>query len=96
MLNYIFLTSFSVQDGDTALHVASGMGHKDTVEVLVQKGAQLDSKNNVSIMIIYFKVLGEKYIINTSYYGNNVFIILWPKTRNNELTNHIGLGQFPR
>ena len=37
------------------------MGYKDTVEVLVQKGAQVDSKNNVSIMIIYFKVLGEKY-----------------------------------
>ena len=52
---------FSVQHGDTALHLVSRMGNKDTVEVLVQKGAQLDSKNNVSIMIIYFKVLGEKY-----------------------------------
>ena len=42
----------SVQDGNTALHLASLRGHKDTVELLVQKGAQVDSKNNVSISFL--------------------------------------------
>ena len=46
------LSLLSVQDGDTALHWASYNGHKDTVELLVQKGAQVDSKNNVSIFFL--------------------------------------------
>ena len=46
------ISILSVQDGNTALHWASLKGHKDTVEVLVQKGAQVDSKNNVSISFL--------------------------------------------
>ena len=36
----------------------------------MQKGAQLDSKNNVSVMINYFKVLGEKYTFYNYYHSN--------------------------
>ena len=53
----VIISLLSVQDGDTALHQASFWGYKDTVELLVQKGAQVDSKNNVSIFIL-------RYILN--------------------------------
>ena len=39
---------FSSQDGQTALHHASSNGHTDVVKLLVDSGAQLDHKDNVS------------------------------------------------
>ena len=50
----VITSLLSVQNGNTALHQASLMGHKDTVELLVQKGAQVDSKNNGSIFILRY------------------------------------------
>ena len=35
------------QDGATALVLAAERGHKDTVELLVERGANLEAKNNV-------------------------------------------------
>ena len=37
-----------IQGGNTALHWASFGGHKDTVKLLVLKGAKVDSQNDVS------------------------------------------------
>ena len=37
-----------IQGGCTALHRASFGGHKDTVKLLLLKGAQVDSQDNVS------------------------------------------------
>ena len=41
-------TIYSSQDGQTALHYASRSGHTDVVKLLVESGAQLDNKDNVS------------------------------------------------
>ena len=41
-----------IQDGDTALHQASREGHRDTVELLLLKGAQVDFQNNVSMCVL--------------------------------------------
>ena len=41
-----------IQLGNTALHDASSEGHTDTVELLLLKGAQVDSRNNVSSVCI--------------------------------------------
>ena len=40
-----------IQRGDTALHKASGRSHGDTVKLLILKGAQVDSQNNVSMCV---------------------------------------------
>ena len=48
-VNYCCLPT---QDGDTALHEASRMGHTETVELLLLKGAQVDSRNKVSSVCI--------------------------------------------
>lgn len=36
------------QDGDTALHLAAREGHTAMVDLLLLKGAQVDSRNDVS------------------------------------------------
>ena len=36
------------QDGSTALVLAAWSGHKDTVELLLDRGADLEAKNGVS------------------------------------------------
>ena len=38
-----------IQHGETALRQASRGGHGDTVELLLLKGAQVDSQDKVSI-----------------------------------------------
>ena len=40
------------QNGNTALHGASSEGHKDTVELLLLRGAQVDSQDNVSMCVL--------------------------------------------
>ena len=40
--------SLYVQEGFTALHLASGSGHVTTVQLLVEAGASLDVQTNVS------------------------------------------------
>ena len=39
---------FSSQGGWTALHLASSIGHTDVVKLLVDSGAQIDNKSEVS------------------------------------------------
>ena len=43
------LTSFIIQDGDTALHGAASRGHTKVVRLLIQSGATLDALNKVYI-----------------------------------------------
>ena len=56
------------------------MGHKDTVELLVQKGAQVDSKNNVSTCIIFILRSIEKctfiYTIVVTVISDNFPVVL--------------------
>ena len=40
------------QDGDTALHWAVGHGHCDCAQLLIQAGAVVDIKNNVSTLYV--------------------------------------------
>ena len=40
------------QNGNTALHGASIEGQTDTVDLLLLKGAQVDSQDNVSICVL--------------------------------------------
>ena len=49
------------------------MGHKDTVELLVQKGAQVDSKAIVSILFILRYL--EKSILLYNYYHSSFALV---------------------
>jgi len=40
-------TLFGVQDGDTALMMASARGHIDVVKLLLDKGAKINKRNRV-------------------------------------------------
>ena len=42
------MNNVSSQRGRTALHLASSHGHTDVVKLLVDCGAQIDNKDNVS------------------------------------------------
>ena len=44
----LLLTHVLIQDGSTALHVASALGQLDVVRVLIEKGATVDYKDKVS------------------------------------------------
>ena len=48
----LFTNFYCNQDGDTAMMVAAGNGHKDIVEYLVGQGADKDTKNNVSTYLV--------------------------------------------
>jgi len=39
------LTPFLHRDGYSALHLAAGVGHLETVQALVEKGATVNAKN---------------------------------------------------
>ena len=41
------------QDGFTALHQAVRNGHYDSVQLLIQAGAVVDSKDNVSTLYVH-------------------------------------------
>ena len=43
----------SLQSGKTPLHTAAWRGHTGAVTVLLERGAALDAKNNVSIYFLY-------------------------------------------
>ena len=44
----LLLTHALIQDGSTALHVASGCGQSDVAYVLIEKGATIDQEDKVS------------------------------------------------
>ena len=41
-------SAFELQDGKTALHWAAVKGHKDVAALLLDRGAAVDAKTNVS------------------------------------------------
>ena len=45
----VSINNVSLQFGQTALHRASSSGHTGVVKLLVESGAQVDNKTNVSI-----------------------------------------------
>ena len=48
-LLHFVLTGPLMQKGDTALHVASGFGQIDVVQVLITRGATVDIQNKVRL-----------------------------------------------
>lgn len=44
-----------MQNQATALHLASGKGHYDVAQLLLEKGAKLNAKMDVSIIIHILK-----------------------------------------
>ena len=51
VMNYVL--HHSLQDGVTPLIAASHEGHKDTVEVLLNHGAEVDLPDKVSVSVSY-------------------------------------------
>lgn len=51
----VALTLFSVQKGNTALHIASLAGQKEVVQLLVKRGADVNSQSQVQSqnMLLY-------------------------------------------
>ena len=45
----IFAFFFSLQNGDTALHIAAAMGRRKLTRVLLESGCNKDVKNKVPI-----------------------------------------------
>jgi len=57
-----------LKGGWTALHYAASHGQCDACLLLLQNGAEVDSKNNVSTLIyVYFFVVKD----------NNIFYLKW-------------------
>ena len=51
-MNYVYIVLYhSLQDGVTPLILASQDGHKDTVEVLLNHGAEVDLPHKVSVCV---------------------------------------------
>ena len=48
-LSHFVFTGPLIQDGSTALWVASGFGRTDVVRVLITRGANVDIKNKVRL-----------------------------------------------
>ena len=66
LLRALFSASyFSVeyQDGSTPLHIASDSGHIDVARLLLEKGANIEAKETVSVSIIYIYTMYHKYIV---------------------------------
>jgi ankyrin repeat protein len=53
-------TNFGMQDGDTALTLASESGHVDIVKVLLKYNAKVDAKNIVSVHALSIHPLAAK------------------------------------
>ena len=51
---YTRVSMLFMQNGDTALTYASGLGQASTVRVLLQHGAVVDHKKNVRIIVMTF------------------------------------------
>ena len=50
-MHNVMYTCSTTQDQMTALHYASGKGHRDTVQLLLEKGADLNVQDNVSVLL---------------------------------------------
>ena len=46
-------THFHMQNQTTPLHAASGEGHYDVAQLLLEKGAELNARTDVSIMCLF-------------------------------------------
>ena len=49
-MHNVMYTCSTTQDQRTALHYASGKGHRDTVQLLLEKGADLNVQDGVSVL----------------------------------------------
>ena len=53
MVVFYFLCVFvSWQDGDTPLTISAATGHSEVVDLLCQRGANIEARNNVSCVLI--------------------------------------------
>ena len=52
-----------VQDGRTALYIASGNGHDQIVELLLKKEADVNHQSKVSLLMLVCVFLQEKWLL---------------------------------
>ena len=65
---------YTYKNGTTALHLGGGNGHKDVVGVLVEAGADINSKTNVrQCKHLYNLYIQTNYNLNI-HYNNNWYI----------------------
>ena len=63
-MNYVYIVLYhSLQNGNTPLIAASCEGHKDIVEVLLNRGAEVDLPNKVSVCVSYHYLVDQLSVI---------------------------------
>jgi ankyrin repeat protein len=69
-VNLLFLSYFSPQNGDTALHIASKNGHPEVVKLLVQSHADVNIKDRVSTESLY-----TPFTVNLEFFAVEMFAL---------------------
>ena len=77
MRRSICTSSFSVQDGSTALHLASQNGHCEVVKILLKAKADVNIKTNVSKNYTNLYPLSELQTILYTVPNNTSLLCQW-------------------